>query len=392
MTAPDNKLKHLLESEKWTEEDRQWLLHYLETTDTPELKEMMLDQLHTRLAEPEGAVDARSVQDLEAIHARMGVRPERARLVSIRFRRLAAACIIGLIVIGVVYRSRTGGVDAGGVQKERLLAKKDDVAPGGNKAVLTLADGSTIALDDAQNGALTQQGSTRVLKQNGQLAYHPAGAQSKQTLYNSIATPRGGQFQVTLPDGTQVWLNAASSIRFPTAFSGSERRVTVSGEAYFEVAKNVEKPFVVQVQHSEVHVLGTHFNIMAYTEEDVMRATLLEGSIRFSSGGSSNILKPGQQSQLMPDGHVTIENNVNIEEVVAWKNGVFHFERADIESVMRQLSRWYDVEVVYQHSSLNGLFHADIPKNTNLSMALKALELTGKVHFQIEGKKVIVLP
>ena len=197
---------------------------------------------------------------------------------------------------------------------------------------------------------------------------------------------------MTLPDGTQVWLNAASSIRYPTAFTGSARKVELAGEAYFEVAQNAKMPFIVQVQHAEVHVLGTHFDVMAYKEEEMLKATLLEGSIRFTSGSNSNILKPGQQSRLMPDGRVSVENDVNLDEVVAWKNGVFHFESAGIESVMRQLSRWYDVEVVYQRPPGSGSFHADMPKNTNLSMALKALELTGKVHFQIEGKKVIVLP
>lgn len=367
-------------------------MQYLETTDTPELRALMLNHLHMQLAVSEDEMDERAEQDLAAIHDRIGVRPGRTKVIGIWVKRMAAACVIGLIILTVVYRSRPPGAESSVLKGEKVLAKKNDTPPGSNKAVLTLADGSTIALDDAQNGNLTQQGNTKVLKLNGTLAYQAAGAGSQQTLYNSIATPRGGQFQVMLPDGTQVWLNAASSIRFPTAFTGKERRVEVTGEAYFEVAKNVEMPFVVQVQRAEVHVLGTHFNVMAYSEEDVLKATLLEGSIRFSSGSNSNVLKPGQQSQLLRNGQVNIESNVNIEEVVAWKNGVFHFERAGIESVMHQLSRWYDVEVVYQHPPMNGLFHADIPKNTNLSMALKALELTGKVHFQLEGKKVIVTP
>jgi len=391
MTAPDNKLRYLLETDHWTPEEREWLIQYLETTDNAELRHLLLEHLYRQITAPEEDVSQRSYNDLAAIHQRIGV-SDRGKLVNIPWRRLAAACIIGLVVIsGVIYLTRRGG-DKGPNVVAKKVEKKNDVAPGGNKAVLTLADGSTISLDDAQNGSLTQQGNMKVVKLNGKLAYESTGSQSQQTLYNSIATPRGGQFQVTLPDGTQVWLNAASSIRYPTAFTGSARKVELAGEAYFEVAQNAKMPFIVQVQHAEVHVLGTHFDVMAYKEEEMLKATLLEGSIRFTSGSNSNILKPGQQSRLMPDGRVSVENDVNLDEVVAWKNGVFHFESAGIESVMRQLSRWYDVEVVYQRPPGSGSFHADMPKNTNLSMALKALELTGKVHFQIEGKKVIVLP
>ena len=267
---------------------------------------------------------------------------------------------------------------------------KNDVPPGGNKAVLTLADGTTIMLDDVKNGTLAQQGKTKVSKLDGKLAYNSAKTGVEEILYNTISTPRGGQYQVVLPDGSQVWLNAASSLRFPTSFTGNERRVEITGEAYFEVAKNANLPFVVQVNTSEIKVLGTHFNIMAYNEEELLKTTLLEGSVQFTSGENHATLQPGQQSQLIKNGQVKILDNVNIEEVVAWKNGMFHFEKMDIESLMRQISRWYDIEVVYQNHKSDDKFIADIPRNTNLSDALKALELTGKVQFDVEGKTVIV--
>lgn len=383
MTAPENKLQELLNTDHWTPEQREWLLHYLETTDNAELRELLLHDLHDRIAEPQDSDPG----DLEIIHQRIGIGIK--RVIPLWKRLAAAAVITGLLITGGWMLGRHKDAPIPVVAK---TVKTNDVPPGGNKAILTLADGSTVALDDVQNGNITQQGNMRVVKQNGKLAYESTGAQSKQTLYNSIATPRGGQYQVTLPDGTKVWLNAASSIRYPTTFTGAERRIELSGEAYLEVAKNAKQPFIVQVPRGEVHVLGTNFDIMAYKEEDVLKTTLLEGSVKFKSGNSSSILKPGQQSRLTTDGQLTVADDVNLDEVVAWKNGVFHFENASIERVMRQLSRWYDVEIEYQRPPGSGSFHADMPKNTNLSMALKALELTGKVHFRIEGKKVIVLP
>ncbi len=270
---------------------------------------------------------------------------------------------------------------------------KNDVAPGGNKAILTLADGSVIVLDSAQNGTLTNQGNTKVIKlDNGQLAYNSAGIKSTEVLFNTISTPRGGQYQVILPDGSKVWLNAASSLRFPAAFVDKERRVDVTGEAYFEIAKNAAMPFVVSVGGAEVQVLGTHFNIMAYDDEATMKTTLLEGSIKFVKGNTSHLLKPGQQSQLTPTGSVNVASGVDMAHVMAWKNGLFHFEDADIQTFMRQLSRWYDVEVVYQNKNNNDQFVLEMPRSSKLSDVLKVLELTGDIRFGIDGKKIIILP
>jgi ferric-dicitrate binding protein FerR (iron transport regulator) len=273
---------------------------------------------------------------------------------------------------------------------------KNDVPPGGDKAVLTLADGSTIVLDDAQNGNLTQQGNTKVIKLNGKLAYDPAKAGAGEIVYNTISTPRGGKYQIELPDGTQVWLNAASSLHFPTAFIGRERKVEITGEAYFEVAPLTPKggqkiPFIVSVNGSEIEVLGTHFNVMAYSDEDAVKTTLLEGSVKFVNGNNTSLLKPGQQSQLLRNGQVKVVSDVDVENVISWKNGMFQFENADMETVMRQLSRWYDVEVVFKSKKLHDPLHVEIPFNTNLSDALKILEEAGTAKFEIEGKRIIVI-
>lgn len=281
-----------------------------------------------------------------------------------------------------------------------------DRAPGGNIAVLTLSDGSSITLDSARNGVLAQQGSTKISKlSNGQLAYNNTLKEKPTTiLYNTLTTPRGGQYQLTLPDGSIVWLNAASSIRYPTAFSGKERTVSITGEAYFEIAKDPSMPFKVVLPPSPggrpdeggwkdgaIEVLGTHFNVNAYADENILKATLLEGSILLTSNGTGSRLEPGQQGQLTNSGRIAVINNVDLEEAVAWKNGRFNFDNADITSVMRQLARWYDVEVVFEGKIPTEKFDGEIPRNSKMSEVFKILELSN-VHFKVENKKVTVMP
>ena len=267
---------------------------------------------------------------------------------------------------------------------------KDDIPPGSDKAILTLADGSTIVLDDAQDGDLTHQGNTKLIKLNGKLAYDPSKNNPGEIVYNTISTPRGGKFKIELPDGSLVWLNAASSLHFPTAFRGKSRKVEMTGEAYFEIAKNKDNPFIVTVNGAEVQVLGTHFNVMAYNDEESVKATLLEGSVKFVNGGNSSMLVPGQQAQLQKNGEIKTLSHVDTDHVISWKNGMFHFENADIREVMRQLSRWYNVEVVYKGQILRDPLHAEMPLNTNLSDALNALESTGSAKFEIDDNKIIV--
>ncbi|HET9434584.1 MAG TPA: FecR domain-containing protein, partial [Chitinophagaceae bacterium] len=312
------------------------------------------------------------------------------RLISLR-RIAVAASIIGVLLLSGFLLFNRSGENSVVQGKENNKRFKNDVSPGGNKATLTLADGSTIVLDEAQNGELAQQGNSKIIKLDGKLSYDPINKNPKEVVYNTISTPNGGQYQLELADGSRVWLNATSSIHFPTTFIGKERRIEITGEAYFEIAKNRKMPFVVAINGAEVQVLGTHFNINAYNDEDNVKTTLLEGSIKFVNGDHSNILKPGQQSQLAKDGTFKVANDVNVDEVVAWKNGLFAFENASIEKVMRQFSRWYDVEIEYRGKT-DDLFIAEMRRNIKLSDALRALELTGRVKFDIDGKKIIVMP
>lgn len=292
-------------------------------------------------------------------------------------------------------------------QTAPVIANKTNTAvpivPGGNKAILTLADGSTIILDSAANGMLSQQGSTKILKtDSGRLAYSPsAGAGQGETVYNRVSTPRGGQYEIILPDGSHVWLNAASSLRFPAAFGARERIVELTGEAYFEIAKNPNQPFQVLISPppgesggAAVEVLGTHFNINAYNDEANIKTTLLEGAVKVLKDDQSVVIKPGQQatvSHQSQKSHSIPVQTVDTEEAIAWKNGKFQFNQADIKSVMRQIARWYDVEVVYEGAVSAEKFEGEIPRNSTLEEVFKILEISA-VHFKTEGRKVIVMP
>ena len=291
---------------------------------------------------------------------------------------------------------------------------KQDVQPGGNKAVLTLADGTTITLDSASNGKLAQEGSARVMKEGSSLKYE-AGKTSSTITYNMLATPRGGQYQLILPDGSKVWLNAASSIRYPTGFAGEERRVELTGEAYFEVAKDPKKPFHVKTPTQDIEVLGTHFNVNAYEDEGATKTTLLEGKVKVSqssipdkSGPAVNrqsakdkelavVLKPGEQAVLasnsrftIDDSRFTIDHSPDLEQAVAWKNGLTAFKSADIKSIMRQVARWYNVEVVYEGNIPQRKFTGGISRNAKLSELLHLLEVS-KVRFRIDGNRIVVM-
>jgi transmembrane sensor len=262
-----------------------------------------------------------------------------------------------------------------------------DVAPGHTGAILTLSDGKQLTLDSLNNGVIANQSGSSVALQQGQLSYHSNS--NAATSYNTMSTSKGRQFMLVLPDGTKVWLNAASALTYPTAFTSNQRRVKLSGEAYFEVAPNAKQPFVVDVDHrGAVEVLGTSFNINAYTDEADVKTTLLSGSVR--TGGV--ILSPGQQAAQKPGEAVVVHNDVNIAKVTAWKNGRFDFTDASLPEVMRQLERWYDIEVIYEKGIPDTYFYGKISKDLPLSGILKALE-AAHVHFRIEdGRRLVVMP
>ncbi|AYL93840.1 FecR family protein [Mucilaginibacter celer] len=307
------------------------------------------------------------------------------RYLNNQWLKYAAAIIVLLGVSAALYLNRTP-------QKQQMAsALKHDALPGGNKAVLILANGDSISLDEASNGQIARQGNAKVSKvQNGLIAYASGKDTTTKITRNTINTPRGGQYNVKLADGSMVWLNSASSITFPTLFNGDTREVKITGEAYFEVAKNAAKPFLVQCGGQTVRVLGTHFNINAYDDEPGIRTTLLEGSIRLSTGSQSRLLVPGQQAVVRGDA-IAMEGKPNLTAVTAWKDGLFVFDDTDLPQLMRQISRWYDVKIVYNGKPGDYAFVGEINRNTRLTSVLKILEASG-VKFKIENKQLIIQP
>lgn len=309
----------------------------------------------------------------------------------------SAAAILIFLSIGLSYYLNKTGITQG---VNQLV--KHDIAPGGNKAILTLANGKQVILTNAKNGKLAQQGSTQINKTaDGQIIYNASQTvKGSETTYNTITTPRGGQYLVILPDSSKVYLDAASSLRFPIAFAGNIRTVVLTGEAYFEVAHNKSKPFHVITKGQTVEVLGTHFNINAYDDERSIKTTLLEGSVRVSIEGHTAMLTPGEQAQIAAplttltkgmNEDIKVIQNVNTDEAVAWKNGFFQFENADIQTIMRQFSRWYNVDVIYRGKVQERLFSGEIHRNLTAIQALDLLNYAN-VHFYIDGKKIIISP
>lgn len=304
------------------------------------------------------------------------------------FKYVAAAVFILLTAGAALFISQTKRHSVASVA-ERY---RNDVQPGHSAAVLTLAGGKIVLLDNSTTNTIGRQGGTVIFNDSGRLVYEASAGKAPEIFYNTLTTQKGNQYHLTLPDGTKVWLNAASSITYPTAFTGKERRVTITGEAYFEVTKNQQKPFIVQQGDMSVEVLGTHFNVNGYGDGNALRTTLVEGKVKVQKGTTGSILEPGQQA-VIPNGGdaIFIDHNPDIDVVLAWKNGSFAFKDAGIEAIMQQVQRWYDVDVIYQ-ANIRKHFIADIPRNAPLSQLLQLLEATDQVHFRIEGKKVFVLP
>jgi ferric-dicitrate binding protein FerR (iron transport regulator) len=305
-----------------------------------------------------------------------------------------AAAVIILIALGVTltrYRNTSN-------EQKIAVKPQKDLLPGSNKAILTLADGSKVVLDDTKQGKIANQQNIIITKdKSGELVYQVVESakpkelpQFEKVVMNMLATPRGGQYQIVLPDGTRVWLNSASSLRYPAAFVGNERRVELSGEAYFEVSKDPNKPFYVKTATQTVTVLGTHFNINSYPDEISAKTTLLEGSVKVTgnSNGVSAKLKPGEQAVNTVNA-IEVKENADIDEAVAWKNGKFLFRNTDLHTIMRQLSRWYDVDVEYQGNVVQKHYRGRISRNVPVSDIFQILKTSG-INFTIDGRKIIV--
>jgi len=260
-----------------------------------------------------------------------------------------------------------------------------------NKTRLELEDGSIIVLDSIENGVVYEEGGVRVAKKDGELVYEVLPAVSNnEVAYNVLSTPTGGKIRIVLPDGSRSWLNAASSLRFPTAFLGNERKVELTGEAYFEIDHMESVPFRVQAGSSTVEVLGTHFNIMAYENEGVVRTTLLEGSVKVNSGNVNKILKPGFAASVK--GEAIDVARADLEGAIAWKKGQFYFRETNLQSIMQEMERWYGLEVHYVGKVKEERFSGTIPRTAHVSELLEMLALTNTVKFTLEGKKVTVRP
>jgi ferric-dicitrate binding protein FerR (iron transport regulator) len=303
-----------------------------------------------------------------------------------------AACVVFVLGIGAyvfINRPLTG-------RMAHTQPLQHDVAPGGNKAMLTLANGQTIMLDSVQIGELAGQGNSRITKaDSGLLTYNSitAGHSTRTNIqYNTLSVPKGGQYRLILPDGSKVWLNAASSIHYPTVFTGRERKIEITGEVYLEVAEDADHPFIVQTRHSVITVLGTHFNVMAYENEPAVKTTLLEGLVKVSVLGNERaiIIKPGQQAAVANAEKDIQVDEVNAADVAAWTHGLLSLNDCTVQEFMNQLSRWYDVDIKYDGKVPEKRFGGMINRNAKLSDVLAALDAAG-IHTMLEEKKIVVL-
>lgn len=407
MSTEDNsdRLQQLLEKQQWTEEECLWLLQYLNTNEDSELRQMMQKKFEEDSVVSQPGANADRL--LAIIQDRINSEKEKGDYFFSTWKPLMiAASIILVLGMGVIaYKYYTPLKDNKVALKKKALPAAD-IKPGQDNATLTLSDGSTIVLNRAVDGTLAQQGNSKVLKMKGQISYsnnvNPAA--NEEPVYNTISTANGNQYQLVLSDGSTVWLNAASSIRFPTAFTDQERRVEITGEAYFEVApllthsidnnSRQKVPFIVQVNSAtghgyEVQVLGTHFNINAYDDEPDVNTTLMEGSVQIKKASLIQTLKPGQKALLNKERNVFNVQQADTEKAMAWKMNMFEFHDDNLQTIMRQLSRWYDVTVKFNGAVSTKLYNGSIRRQATLSQVLQILKFSG-VNYSLDGRTVTI--
>ncbi|MEO9003985.1 MAG: FecR domain-containing protein [Ginsengibacter sp.] len=407
MNSDENieKLFHRFLEDKCTSDEIRLLLQYFDAGNNEKLLRSLINKQSERVGDtPFSSESLHSLLDntYKKIQSAISdnVEPHEVSLVPL-YRRFwvrvsaAAAIIFFMLLTGTYFlRQKDQNII---VQQRHSIQPIKDIPPGTKNATLTLDNGKTIVLDSAANGTLTRLGNIKVLKINGQIAYDKTGKLELNTkpVYNTVSTARGNQYQVVLADGSKVWLNAASSIRFPSYFTGNDRKVEITGEAYFEVAKDASKPFSVQFisrsgEKGEIQVLGTHFNLNAYPDEQDIKTTLLEGSVKIKRGNSSQILTPGQQANINSDA-ITIKKNIVVSDVIAWKDGFFVFDNTNLKMIMRQVARWYDVEVNFEGKIPEEGYTGKVSRNLPLSGFLKMLELND-VNVRAEGRKITIGP
>lgn len=399
MEQPGKQIQQLLDKDTWTDEECRWLLHYLESTPAGELHDLLWQRFQQQQAAQRNTTPGPLSQKiLQRIHEQIAVpgqQPLIVRRIRPRWWRGAAAAAAIIVVAGAAWLL----LPKHGPQQRPVAATLksrfgNDVAPGGNKARLVLGNGQVVILEETADGIIDSDDHERIHKKDAALVYENGNDNGG---INTLSTPRGGQYKVVLADGTKVWLNAASSLQYPASFKGSSRQVMLSGEAYFEVAADAARPFLVQVQPAtggrkmQVQVLGTHFNVKAYTEEGQAVTTLLQGAVRVSSGGQQFTLAPGQQASLDNNSGRLQSGNADTENALAWKNGLLAFNNDALPAVMRTISRWYDVDVVYEEG-IDRQIHVSgaMRKQEYISKALEILELTAGVHFTVKGRTITV--
>jgi ferric-dicitrate binding protein FerR (iron transport regulator) len=389
---PEERLEYLLKryfGKTCTEEERRELSRFiLEAKDDRDFKEL-LEKIWYNFTPRDSMPQEKSNLIIDSIlKEEASQRTEfKAGLRKMIWWRVAAAAMLVLIFsVGgyFIYFNRNA--------KQSPIAKatKYDVsAPNNSKARLTLGDGTIVYLDSTQKGSIVLQGNVKVVKNgDGQISY--IGTNNK-IIYNTLSNPRGSRvIKLLLSDGSKVWLNSGSSLRYPTAFIGNERKVEITGEAYFEVTHNTAMPFKVKKGDNEIKVLGTHFNVNAYDDEPNIKVTLVEGYVNVNSANASIKLNPGEQAQIASSGEISMNKEVNVNEVIAWTEGFFEFENMQLPDIMRQIARWYDVEVVYKLPNHKKQFGGRISRNLSLTSVLNLLERNG-VHFKLEGNKITVL-
>jgi transmembrane sensor len=341
-----------------------------------------------------------TAEEKQIVHNRIWQRLKQSRNLPIKKSKnytwlKVAAILLVTLSIGIGFVKYRHNSTQQAFSKITPVTKQTQILPGSNKAFLTTADGKTITLTDAKNGQLATQAGIQVNKtKDGMLVYQVAGTNSPQTdpgAVNIITTPRGGQYMVILADGTKVWLNSVSSLRYPVAFNGDTRSVELTGEGYFEVAKNKQKPFIVKANGNNVEVLGTHFDISAYSDDKAVTTTLLEGSVRLTKGAVTTMLTPGQKG-VSVNGRADINvQDADTEQAIAWKNGLFFFKNTDIRTIMKQASRWYDVDVDFLDNLKDKEFGGKLSKYKDISELMHNLELTGTIHFKVEGRRITVM-
>ena len=324
------------------------------------------------------------------------VKKEQTNVISLyknRWLQIAAACFL-LLTGGALYIWQQSKSKAN--TDQLAVSNKRPIVPGSNKAFLTMANGKVILLSNATNGVLAKTNSGNVSKiRNGQIVYNTLDAantnKSQSIGDNILTTPKGGEYEVVLPDGTKVWLNAGSSLSYPVTFAGNDRQVKLTGEAYFEVAKNKDKPFYVNINNVQVRVLGTHFNIEAYSEDEEIKATLLEGAVLVSKNKIHSTLAPGQQAVINNNSNNIVVSTADIDDVMAWKNGYFIFDHDNIQCIMKKVSRWYDVDVVYQGNFNDLKFGGTFYRSKSIEELLQHLESVGNIHLTTKGRRIIVM-